>query len=226
MNTRLATQALRLRGAGLIVALTACLLLTACFPIVLAGAGATAMVASDRRTAEMQLSDAITEKNVLRQIESALGDTAHVNATCYNKTVLLTGEVPDDSVKGAAGKAAQSASDVKAVQNELIVGWRSRAGDRANDVYLDTKVYTRFLNANKFSPKHVKVVSEYRTVYLLGLVTKKEADAAIEIARTTSGVEKVVSAFEYLSDEQSARLDSLFGRQDPAQNSEAHKGGM
>jgi osmotically-inducible protein OsmY len=212
------------RSAGLLAVIAACLLLTGCFPIVLVGAGATAMVAADRRSAETQLADEIIERNVARSIESALGESGHVNATCYNKTILLTGEVPDGNVRDAAGKAASSVAEVKTVDNELIVGWRSRVGDRANDVYLDTKVYTRFLNANRFQAKHVKVVSEYRVVYLLGLVTRKEADDAVEIARTTGGVEKVVSAFEYLSEEEAARIDTVFGRQDRADKSEARGG--
>lgn len=206
-------------------AMSCCVLLTGCFPVVLAGAGATAAVASDRRSAETQLADEITGRNVGQRLDAVLAGSGHVNATCYNKTVLLTGEVPDEKVKDAAGKAAQTVNGVKAVDNELLVGWQSRVGDRANDVYLETKIYARFLDANKFSPKHVKVVSEYRVVYLLGLVTEKEAGAAVEIARTTSGVNKVVRAFEYISDAEAARLDGLFGRQDPAATSSVQKSG-
>jgi hypothetical protein len=40
-------------------------------------------------------------------------------------------------------------------------------------------------------------VTEAGVVYLLGMVTEAEADAATDLARTTSGVRKVVKAFEY-----------------------------
>jgi hypothetical protein len=44
---------------------------------------------------------------------------------------------------------------------------------------------------------HVKVVTEAGVVYLMGVVTEREADDAVDIARTTSGVRKVVKIFEY-----------------------------
>ena len=69
---------------------------------------------------------------------------------------------------------------------------------RANDSYLTSKVKARFVDNGGFSVNHVKVVTEGGVVYLLGLVTRKEADAAVEIARTTGGVQKVVRAFEYI----------------------------
>ena len=55
----------------------------------------------------------------------------------------------------------------------------------------------RFLDAKRFNPIHVKVVTEAGVVYLLGLVTEREADDAVDIARTTGGVRKVVKVFEY-----------------------------
>jgi osmotically-inducible protein OsmY len=54
------------------------------------------------------------------------------------------------------------------------------------------------VTAQKFNPVHVKVVTERATVYLMGLVTKREADDATQIARTTSGVKRVVRVFEYI----------------------------
>ena len=55
----------------------------------------------------------------------------------------------------------------------------------------------RFVDANKFNAVHVKVVTEASVVYLLGIVTEAEADDAVEVARTTGGVRKVVKVFEY-----------------------------
>ena len=45
---------------------------------------------------------------------------------------------------------------------------------------------------------HVKVVTEANVVYLMGLVKRKEADDAAQIARTTGGVQKVVRLFDYV----------------------------
>ena len=44
----------------------------------------------------------------------------------------------------------------------------------------------------------IKVTTERGIVYLLGLATHAEADAASEIASTTSDVKKVVRVFEYI----------------------------
>ena len=55
----------------------------------------------------------------------------------------------------------------------------------------------RFLDANRFNVLSIKVVTEASVVYLLGIVTEQEAADAVEIARTTGGVRKVVKVFEY-----------------------------
>jgi osmotically-inducible protein OsmY len=44
----------------------------------------------------------------------------------------------------------------------------------------------------------VKVITEAGTVYLMGLVTHAEGKEAIDIARNTSGVSRVVAEFEYI----------------------------
>ena len=68
----------------------------------------------------------------------------------------------------------------------------------SDDSYLTSKVKVRFVDQRKFQVNHVKVVTENNVVYLLGMVTRKEAENAVEIARTTGGVQKVVKLFEYL----------------------------
>jgi osmotically-inducible protein OsmY len=47
------------------------------------------------------------------------------------------------------------------------------------------------------SANNVKVVTERRIVYLMGILNREEAGLATEAARATSGVEKVVRLFEY-----------------------------
>jgi hypothetical protein len=50
-------------------------------------------------------------------------------------------------------------------------------------------------------------VTEAGVVYLLGLVSQREADAAIQVARTTSGVKKVVTLMEIIPDAKVKELD-------------------
>lgn len=47
-----------------------------------------------------------------------------------------------------------------------------------------------------------KVVTERGVVYLMGRVTKAEADRATQIARQVSGVQRVVRIFDIISDEE------------------------
>jgi osmotically-inducible protein OsmY len=121
-----------------------------------------------------------------------------VNVTSYNGIVLLTGEVPTPELKRSIEDIAKSTAKVRTVHDELTVGPVSSIGSRTNDSYITSKVKARFVEANKFAPNHVKVVTERQVVYLMGLVRHAEADAAAQIAATTSGVVRVVKLFEYI----------------------------
>jgi osmotically-inducible protein OsmY len=169
-----------------------------CAPLIVGGAAATGVVmAEDRRTV-----GTITEDQTIEfKASNRIGDkvkNAHVNVTSYNRMVLLTGEVPDAAAKATAEKSAQAVANVRGAFNELQIGPNSALSARANDTYLTSLVKARFVDAQRFSPVHVKVVTEASVVYLMGLVTRKDADAATEIARTTRGVHRVVRVFEYL----------------------------
>jgi osmotically-inducible protein OsmY len=112
--------------------------------------------------------------------------------------VLLTGEVPDAKARAEAERIARGVENVRGIHNELAISGVSSYTARSNDSLITSKVKGRFVDANKFNAVHVKVVTENSVVYLLGLVKKQEAADATELARTTSGVQKVVRMFEYL----------------------------
>jgi len=173
--------------------------LSGCLPLVAAGAASVALVATDRRSAGAQLDDAAIEGRISGEADSRFGDKAHVSVTSYNGVVLLTGEVPDESAREAMATLARSTDRVRGVQNELQVAPPAGLTERTNDAYLTSVVKTRFLEANdKFSATHVKVVTDRKVVYLMGLVKRAEADAAAAIAASTKGVARVVKVFEYL----------------------------
>jgi osmotically-inducible protein OsmY len=190
---------LRLPAAVFAVVCGASMLLSGCVPLVIAGAaGGAALVASDRRSAGVQLDDESIELKIGSNIGSGFGDRVHVNVTSYDGVVLLTGEVPTRDLMGQIAEIARTTPKVKRVDNELTVGPVSSVGTRTNDSYITSKVKARFVEANKFAPNHVKVVTEREVVYLMGLVTRAEADTATQIAATTSGVVRVVKLFEYI----------------------------
>ncbi|HMA30554.1 MAG TPA: BON domain-containing protein [Casimicrobiaceae bacterium] len=174
-------------------------LLAGCAPVLVAGAvGGAALVATDRRSAGAQVDDSSIELKIANNIGAGFGDRVHVNVTSYNGIVLLTGEVPTQDTMNSIVEIARTTPKVRTVDNELLVGPASNLESRTDDTYITAKVKSRFVEANKFSATYVKVVTERQVVYLMGLVTHAEADAATQIAATTSGVARVVKLFQYI----------------------------
>ena len=182
---------------ALIALLAVSLLLAGCPAVMVTGAGAGVMAAEDRRTLGTMTEDERIEFRTSNQVSSRHKDRVHLNVTSYNRMVLLTGEVPTAAVETDAERIAHSVENVRGVVNELTVGVPSTLTNRANDTYITSKVKARFVDAQRFNPLHVKVVTENQVVYLLGLVRQQEAKDGAALARTTEGVKKVVTVFEY-----------------------------
>jgi osmotically-inducible protein OsmY len=172
--------------------------ITACVPVVVGGAAAGGAMAADRRTSGIYLEDENIELKAFRKMETNLGENAHVNVTSYNRNVLLTGEVPVAESKTKAENLVKEITNTRSITNEITVGPKASLGSRSSDSYITSKIKTKFVTENKFPANYVKVVTENGVVYLLGIVTNAEADAAVEIARNTDGVTKVVKVFEYM----------------------------
>lgn len=206
MNPRIHPLCRSVLLAGSLAVLTP--LIAACVPVAAIGVGTGALVLSDRRPTETFIADEAIETRTVNRINEAYGDKVHVNVTSFNRAVLLTGEVPSEAAKAEAERIAGKVPNVRAVTNELLVAGHSSFGGRSNDSYITSKVKARFIDAGKFATNHVKVVTEAGTVHLLGLVTQREADAAVDIARTTGGVLKVVRIFEIVSEAEAKRLDN------------------
>lgn len=183
-------------------------LLAGCFGAAAVGVGGGVLLLSDRRPSETYVTDQGIELRAGSRISENFGTKVHVNVTSYNRMVLLTGEAPSSQVKAEVEKLVAAVPNVKSVSNELAIAGPSSLGGRSNDAYLTSKVKARFVDAQKFAANHVKVVTEAGVVFLLGLVTQAEAEAAVEIARTTGGVQKVVRVFEIISPEEARRLDA------------------
>jgi osmotically-inducible protein OsmY len=172
--------------------------LPGCAPaIVVAGVGASALVVTDRRSTGAQLDDQSIELKILTSAGSSYGNEIHLNVTSYNGIVLLTGEVPSTTVQEDIIKVANGTDRVKKVDSYLVVGPLADLSSRSNDTYITSKVKARFVESDKFSPTHVKVVTEHGVVYLMGIVSRAEGDAAAQSAATTAGVARVVKVFEY-----------------------------
>jgi osmotically-inducible protein OsmY len=182
---------------GLIAVLVVTPLVSGCIAAVVGGAGTAAVIGEDRRTVGTVTEDQGIELKAANRINDKFKD-AHINVTSFSRTVLLTGEAPDEAAKTEMERIVRSVENVKGVYNEITIGPITPLSARANDSFITSKVKARFVDQRKFNPVHVKVVTEASAVFLLGLVKRKEADDAVEIARTTSGVKRVVKLFEYV----------------------------
>lgn len=172
--------------------------LSGCFTAVVGGAATGGVMAADRRTSGIFVEDENIELKTSRRLSTYMDQAAHINVTSYNRIVLLTGEVPNDSQRTQAETLTREISNVREIHNALMIGPASSIGDRSQDTFTTSKVKATFISENKFAANLVKVVTEAGTVYLMGIVSEQEANDAVEIARTTDGVTKVVKVFEYI----------------------------
>ena len=182
---------------GIIVLAGAVPALQGCFPLAVTGVGAAAVMVTDRRTTGTYIEDEGIEWKVIGKVRERFS-SAHITATSFNRRVLLTGEAPNEEAKQQIEESVRTIENVRDVTNELQVAGASSIASRGNDVLISSNVKARMVNNGKFSPLHVKVVTEAGVVYLMGLVSPQEGDAAVEVARTTSGVSRVVKVFEYV----------------------------
>jgi osmotically-inducible protein OsmY len=181
---------------GLLLALAAVPLLQGCFPLDATSVGATALIAADRRTAGVYIEDENIELKAIGRLHDI--PDAHVSATSFNERVLLTGQVPDEATKKRVQEAIRTIPSVREVVDETVIAGASSLASRGNDALITSNVKARMLKYAKSQPNWVKVITEAGTVYLMGLVTHAEGKEAIDIARNTSGVSRVVAEFEYI----------------------------
>ena len=190
--------------------------LQGCFPVVAAGVGTGVAATLDRRTLGTQTEDESIEWKAGSRVGDKLKDRGHFNFTSYNRKVLISGEVVSDEVKSEVERIVASIPNVQGVHNELVVGPSSSLSNRSNDAFITSKVKSRSIDAGKFNPLHIKVVTEAGTVFLLGMVTQAEADAAINVTRTTAGVRKVVPLMEIIAPAKARELDVTQSNNKPA----------
>lgn len=183
----------------LLFAVALCTQLAACVPAaVVGGAAAGGAMVADRRTTGIFIEDQGIELKAEKAIIEQIGDNIHANVTSYNRNVLITGEAFNEEGKAKAEAIVKNIENVRSVTNEVVIAAKTSLGGRSNDTYITSKVKASMVTENRFQANYVKVVTENSVVYLMGLVTHKEADDAAEIARNVDGVETVVKVFEYL----------------------------
>ena len=156
------------------------------------------------RTSGTVVDDQSIELRLANDISTQFGKVSNTNLTSYNRVVLITGEATTEQVRAGIEKLVRAYPNVRHVQNEMQVAGPSSLTARSNDSFITGRVKARIVDNQargkdpRVQANHVKVITEASVVYLMGLVTAAEADQAADIARTTSGVTRVVRVFELI----------------------------
>jgi osmotically-inducible protein OsmY len=195
MSTLAKSKTARIAGFLMLAsALQGCAVAT----VVAVTAGAT-MVA-DRRTFSKQIDDQSIEfvaHNELNK-QKALSKNTNLHVISMNGTVLIIGQAPNSYLRDLAIKTIQDVPDIVTIHNQVRIGSTTAITTQSNDIWLTSKVKSALLANGDVNAKDIKVVTENSEVFLLGLVTKQEADIVVEITRNINGVSRVFKAFEYI----------------------------
>jgi osmotically-inducible protein OsmY len=161
-------------------------------------AGAT-MVA-DRRTFSKQIDDQSIEFIAHNELskQKALVKNTNLHVISMNGTVLIVGQAPNTYLRDLAIKSIEDVEDIVVIHNQIRISSTTALTTQSNDIWLTSRVKTALLADSNVNAKDIKVVTENSEVFLLGLVTKTEADIVVEIARNINGVSRVFKAFEYI----------------------------
>ena len=186
-----------------------------CAAAIVGGAAVGTMSALDRRPTKVQTDDEAIEWKAMQAIPEQYKATSHVNFTSFNRRLLITGEAPSEEAKAAIDESARKVQGVREVINDLGIGPVSSLGSRSTDGYITSKVKGRLVDAKEVSANQVKVITERANVYLMGLLTEQETKVAVQVARTTTDVRRVINVIEVISPEEAKRLDLLSKSSEP-----------
>lgn len=175
--------------------------LQACIPVVfVAGATAGGVIVSDRRNIATIVEDKkITCKALMQLNTEPLFKNSHISVTTFNRVVLLAGQVQNVQMRNRAYDLVKCVPNIRRINNQICIAESLNTTDKSIDTWITTKVKTAMLAEKDLKSTQIKVSTEDRTVYLMGVVTHPQAESAVEVTRQVHGVEKVVTLFEYIN---------------------------
>lgn len=172
------------------------LTLTGCVAAVVAGAAG--VMVYDKRSFRVLERDTRIFHNVRTAIVTdPLFRYSHISVTSFNRAVLLVGQTSTDSLRVLAGRIAQKTPQVSRVYNQLTVEPSISLSVRAEDSWITSQVRSFMLTQKGLESGSIRVVTENKVVYLMGLVSHEQANLAADVARRVSGVRRVIKVFQY-----------------------------
>jgi osmotically-inducible protein OsmY len=194
-----------MKKIALMVMLISCtLILQGCVAAVIGvGAGATAKVATDPRTAGTQVDDTTLSSRMSMKIKNngPLFIGSRIITSSYNGNILLTGQANNEQAEKAQSLAYQ-VEGVKKVYNQIRIGEPVGAGTITNDAWITTQVKSQLILDSQTKARNIKVVTENSEVFLIGIVTSQEGKTAAELASKVQGVKKVITLFTDINQSQ------------------------
>ena len=176
------------------------MILQGCATAVVTGGAAGASLVHDRRSTGSVIDDQGIEFKASYALfnNDEIYDQSHINVTSYNGIVLITGETLTEALKQKVTAKIKAIPKVRRVHNELIIAAPSALPSRSSDTWITSKIKSKLTTAGDVDPFYIKVVTEHGVVYLMGMVSRAEADRAVEITAASAGVQRVIKIFEYL----------------------------
>lgn len=183
--------------------------LSGCFPLAATGVVVGALSVSDRRTTGAQAEDQTIELKAQSRFRERLkSDQVSLTVVSFNRIALVTGYVPDEATRAEAARIVGGIENVRSVLNEVVVGPSGSITTYGADTLLTTRVKASMMDAKDLQAQAVKVFTEAGSVFLMGIVTEREAARAAEVASRVSGVRRVIRAFEVVSEAELARMEA------------------
>lgn len=189
-----------MKALNAIAILLTAMLLQGCVAVVAGGAAVATKTATDPRSVGTQVDDGTLELRVTNALakDQQIKTDARIIATAYQGKVLLTGQAPSQEIANRAKQITMGVDGATEVYNEIRIGQKVTLGTTSSDTWITTKIRSQLLGSDQVKSSNVKVTTENGEVFLLGLVTPQEAQAAADVASRVSGVKHVTTAFTML----------------------------
>ena len=183
--------------------------LAGCFGLAVTGAAVGTMAVLDRRSLGAQTEDQAIELRGLRELNQEINnsETGSISITAFNRRVLLSGQADTAATRQKAEEVVRSrVPNIRDIFNEVEVVGAADFATRTKDTSLTARIKAGLVRERNLSANAIKVVTERSTVYLMGLVTHPEGERAAIISSRVSGVTRVVTLFEYITEEELAKI--------------------
>lgn len=203
-SLRRSTADFRIISLVVSVFLASSLMLSGCSGLLVAGAATGAVASQDRRTLPTQLEDENIELKSIKTLfeNDELWKDTNISVVSFNNIVLLVGQAPTAELKNKVTVEIKKIAKVSKVHNQIRISAPTSFFASRNDDYITTKVKSSMFFTDDLPSSKVKVVTENSEVFLMGMVTQEEAERAVDVARNTGGVTKVIKVFEYIQNKQ------------------------